>query len=390
VKSLRTASTIAWEAYRAEFPIFERTTYFNSCSLGALSTRVAGAVHRFTELWDTSGAAAWHAPWPHEIERLRERFAGLIGATTDEVALFPSVTAALTAVASAFDYRARPKVVISDLEFPTTVYQWLVKDRDGVVLEMLRSPDRLSVPVDLYARATDERTQLLVASQVYFTSGMIQDIAALARIARERGAYTVIDAYQGIGQVPTDVHAAQVDVLVTGGLKWLLGGTGIAFLYVRGDLVPNLKPTIAGWFGNARMFDFDPRVFEFADTARRFELGTTANAAVYAASAGLDIILEIGVERLRSRTSELVTDLVDRLSDAGFLLKTPDAPEDRAGIVAVHLDDPAKAVKTLGARNFIVDYRHDRLRMSPYFYNSFEDNERVVDALRAVAPPPTT
>lgn len=384
MKSLRTASAIAWEAYRAEFPIFERTTYFNSCSLGALSTRVAGAVHRFTELWDTSGAAAWYAPWLHEIERLRERFAGLIGAATDEVALFPSVTTALTAVASAFDYRARPKVVISDLEFPTTVYQWLVKDRDGVALEMLRSPDRLSVPVDLYARATDERTQLLVASQVYFTSGMIQDIAVLARIARERGAYTVIDAYQGIGQVPTDVHAAQVDFLVTGGLKWLLGGPGIAYLYVRRDLAARLRPTAVGWFAHRNQFAFDIHGFEYADGARRFEGGTPSVAAIYAGGAGLEIVAEIGVPQIRRRQVELLEVLIEAAHDHGLHPRLGGPGTQHAGILTLPRHDPKSVVSALAQRNVIVDARPGVVRLSPYFYNTAEDCVRVVEAIAAL------
>lgn len=381
MKSLRTASAIAWDAYRAEFSIFERTTYFNSCSLGALSTRVAGAVRRFTELWDTSGAAAWYGPWLGEIERLRERFAGLIGAATDEVALFPSVTAALTAVASAFDYRARPKVVISDLEFPTTVYQWLVKDRDGVALEMVRSPDRLSVPVDLYARATDERTQLLVASQVYFTTGMIQDIAALARIARERGAYTVIDAYQGIGQLPTDVHAAQVDFLVTGGLKWLLGGPGIAYLYVRRDLAARLRPTDVGWFAHRNQFAFDIHGFEYADGARRFEGGTPSVAAVYAGSAGLEIVAEIGVPHIRRRQVELLEVLIDAAHSHGLHPRLGGRDEQHAGILTLPRHDPKKVVSALAQRNVIVDARPGVVRLSPYFYNTPEDCVRVVGAI---------
>src|SRR2546427_396064 len=170
----------------------------------------ASAVRQFTELWDASGAAAWYGPWLGEIERLREQFAALIGAWPDEIAIFPSVTTALTAVASAFDYRARPRVVISDLEFPTTVYQWLVKESGGVTLEMIHSPDRLTIPVDEYARAADSRTQLLVASHVYFTSGVIQDIAAVARVAHQHGAHCLIDAYQSIGQLPAAFRATHV------------------------------------------------------------------------------------------------------------------------------------------------------------------------------------
>src|SRR2546428_9864822 len=168
-----------WEKYRAEFPICQRKTYFNTCSLGALSTRVASAVRQFTEVWDASGAAAWYGPWLGEIERLREQFAALIGAWPDEIAIFPSVTTALTAVASAFDYQARPRVVISDLEFPTTVYQWLVK-APGVTLEMIHSPGQLTIPGDANVPAADAHTQLLAASHVYFTIALIQDNAAAA------------------------------------------------------------------------------------------------------------------------------------------------------------------------------------------------------------------
>src|SRR3989449_10508943 len=170
-RSLRAQAdtVIAWERYRAEFPIFRQRTYFNTCSLGALPTRVEAAVRQFPALWGASGAAAWYGPWSGEIEHLREEFAALIGAWPDEIAIFPSVTTALTAVASAYDYRERPRVVISDLEFPTTVYQWLVKEPGGVPLEMIHSPDRPTVPVDAYAPAADAHPPVLVASHADLT-----------------------------------------------------------------------------------------------------------------------------------------------------------------------------------------------------------------------------
>lgn len=374
-------AAVAWDAYRAEFPILERTTYFNSCSLGALSTRVAAAVRRFAELWDASGAAAWYGPWLEEIERLRERFARLIGAAPDEIALFPSVTAALTAAASAFDYRGRPKVVISDLEFPTTVYQWLVKEREGVTLEMVRSPDHLSVPVDLYERATDERTQLLVASHVYFTSGMIQDIAALARIARERGANSLIDAYQATGQLPTDVHATGVDFLVTGGLKWLLGGPGIAYLYVRRDLASRLRPSAVGWFAHRNQFAFDVHRFEYAEGARRFEGGTPSVAAVYAGSAGLEMVAEIGVPRIRQRQVELLDVVIDAARSRHLQPRVGGRGEQHAGIVTLPRADPKAVVSALAHREIIVDARPGVVRLSPYFYNTPDECVRVVAAI---------
>lgn len=373
---------VNWQAYRREFPIFSHTTYFNTCSLGALSTRVASAVRSFTELWDARGAAAWYGPWLAEIETLRGRFAGLIGAEPDEVGIFPSVTSALTAVASCFDYRRRSKVVLSELEFPTTVYQWLVKAPHGVAVQMLPpAADRLSVPLEAYERAADTSTQLVVGSHVYFTSGVIQDIAGLARLAHAKGAYCLIDAYQSVGQLPVDVHAAGVDFLITGGLKWLLGGPGIAYLYVRKDVTAALQPTDVGWFAHRRQFAFDVGRFEYADGARGFEGGTPSVAAVYAGSAGLDIVGEIGVDVLRRRQVELVRHLVEGARRAGWHARLPGRVEQLAGIVTIPRDDPQAVVAALAQQHIIVDSRPGVVRLSPYFYNTTEDIDRTVETM---------
>jgi selenocysteine lyase/cysteine desulfurase len=373
--------TVAWDRYRSEFPIFQTKTYFNSCSLGALSTRVAAAVRQFTDQWDANGAAAWYGPWLGEIERLRARLASLLGASADEIALFPSITAALSAVASAFDGVRRPKVVLSDMEFPTTVYQWTAKESRGIKVEMVRSPDTLSVPPERYAHAVDDRTQLLVASHVYFTSGVIQDIAALARIAHDRGAYCLIDAYQATGQLPTDVHASGVDFLVTGGLKWLLGGPGVAYLYVRREVAQSLQPTAVGWFAHRNQFAFDIQHFEYADGARRFEGGTPAVAAIYAGRAGADLVAEIGISQIRQRQVELVSLIVAEARRRGLHPRVPGRVEDLAGIVTIPRADPAGVVKALAQRNIIVDFRPGIVRLSPYFYNTPEECERVVAAI---------
>lgn len=369
-----------WTAWRDEFPIFQRKTYLNTCSLGPLARRVRAAQTRFFDEWEDSGAAAWYSTWMGALDTLRGKFATIIGARKEEIALAPSVSVALSSLASALDYGARPRIVLSELDFPTVAYQWAVKPQ--VERVVLPSEDGIRVPPEAFDAAIDGRTAAVVTSHVCYTSGAIQDIARVAKAAHRNGALAIIDGYQATGQLPTDVRAADVDVLISGGLKWLLGGTGIAFVYVRRELVPQLRPTITGWFGNARQFDFDLRAFEFWPDARRFELGTPANAAVYAASAGLDIVLEIGVDRLRDRTTELVRDYVDRVQDAGFEIRTPARDDERAGIVMVRMRDPAKAVRDLGRQGIIVDYRHDRLRASPYFYNTPEDNARLVEGLR--------
>lgn len=372
-----------WTAWRDEFPIFRRTRYLNTCSLGALSRRVRAAQDRFLDEWEERGATAWYSTWMGELDGLRERFARVIGARKEEVALAPSVSVALSSVASSLEYGSRRKVVLSELDFPTVAYQWAVKS--GVERVIVPSPDGIFVPPEGYESAIDESTAAVATSHVFFASGAIQDIRRITAAAHRVGALSIIDAYQAAGQLPTDVHAADADVLIAGGLKWLLGGTGIALMFVRRDRIPELRPTVTGWFGNRFQFEFDPRRFEYWDDARRFELGTTANAAVYACTAGIDIVLEIGVERIRARTTELVNDLVDRLTDAGLGIRTPSDPEARAGIVMIPMKDAPKVVHALADRGILVDYRHDRLRASPYFYNTPEDNAAFVDAVRARA-----
>ncbi len=375
-------AAVSWQTYRHEFPIFERKTYFNTCSLCALARRVRTAMQTFTDLWDGLGAAAWYGPWFEELTLLRTRFAQVIGADPTEVALFPSVTAALTAVASCFDYRARPKVVLSELEFPTTVYQWSVKTAAGVAVQMLEStPDRLTVPLEAYERAVDERTQLVIVSHVYFTSGAIQDIATVARLAHAKGALCVVDAYQSIGQLPIAVHEAGVDFLVTGGLKWLLGGPGIAYLYVRRELIDRLHPRNVGWFAHRDQFAFDVRRFEYADEARRFEGGTPSVAATYAGRAGLEIVLEIGVPRLRARQAELMHHLVSTAHARGLRPRIPGRVEDLAGILTIPRETPRAVVAALAQRDVIVDFRPGVVRLSPYFYNTTEDCDRAVEGI---------
>ena len=230
-------------------------------------------------------------------------------------------------------------------------------------------------------RALDERTALVATSHVYFTSGAIQDIKAVADAARQCGALTVIDAYQAVGQVPVDVKAAGVDVLMAGGLKWLLGGPGIVFLYVREELAPRLAPAIAGWFGHRNQFAFDPHALELHDDARRFELGTPSLAAVYAQLGGLDYIDEIGVPAIRAVTGALAEDLIARARERGFRPKVAARAADRSAIVMLPAADPAAAVRHLAAAGVIADARPGHVRLSPFFYNVQEDHVTALERL---------
>src|SRR5256885_1284615 len=312
------AGAHALARYRSEFPIFRHAVYLNTCSLGALGERTRRRIAEFFDLWQARGASAWYDVWWAALAELRARYARIVGATAEEVALAPSISVALSAVAEALDYTRRPKVVVTSLDFPTVAYQWLAKRARGVELVVVESPDHVSVPVEAIARAVDERTALVATSHVYFTSGAIQDLRAVTHAAHARGALCLIDAYQSVGQVPCDVRAADVDFLTAGGLKWLLGGPGIVFLYVRAELARRLEPGIAGWFGHKRQVAFEPRVLERHDDARRFELGTPSLAAIYTQLGGLEYIEEIGVPAIRDVTAALTEDLIARACAAGF------------------------------------------------------------------------
>src|SRR5438876_6207508 len=345
------AGAHALARYRSEFPIFRDAVYLNTCSLGALGDRTRRRIAEFLDLWQARGASAWYDVWWSALAELRARYARIVGASPEEIALAPSVSVALSAVAEALGYRPRPKVVVTSLDFPTVAYQWLAKrpPPHGVELVVVESPDQVSVPVEAIARAVDDRTALVATSHVYFTSGAIQDIKRVADAARRCGALTLVDAYQSVGQVPVDVKAAGVDFLTAGGLKWLLGGPGIVPLYVRDEVARRLAPGIAGWFGHKNQFAFDPRALELHDDAPRFELGTPALAAVYAQLGGLDYIDEIGVPAIRRVTAALTEDLVARARERGFRPKVAPRAEDRSAIVMLPAPDPAAGVRHLAA-----------------------------------------
>jgi len=365
--------------YRSEFPIFRDRVYLNTCSLGALGERSRRKVAEYLDIWQSRGASAWYDVWWQALDELRARYGRIVNAAPGEIALAPSISVALSAVAESLDYTKRPKVVMTSLDFPTVAYQWLAKAGHGVELVVIESPDKISVPVDAIARAVDDRTALVVTSHVYFTTGAIQDITRVAATAHARGALCLIDAYQSVGQIPIDVQETGVDALVAGGLKWLLGGPGIVFLYVRQDVARKLEPRISGWFGQREQFTFDPRALTFHDDARRFEMGTPSLAAVYAQLGGLEYIEEIGIPRIRETTAALTEDLIARLREAGFMPKVAVEPERRSAIVMVPMPDPAASVRHLAAGGVIADSRPGHVRFSPFFYNVQDDHVRATE-----------
>ena len=371
-------------AYRSEFPILQRKTYLNSCSLGALSNRSMQGLAQFMEMWNEWGAHTWYEIWMGEIAKARQKFAAIIGAQLHEVAIAPSVSVALSSIASALDYSKRNNVVMADMDFPTLAYQWLVKQRIGVECRFVESPDRIYTPPELFEREVDDKTVLVATSRVFYTSGYIQDIRSVADIAHKHGAYMLVDDYQGTGQIPINVNAMDVDFLVTGTLKWLMGGPGLAFVYIREGLISQLQPTIAGWFGHSEQFQFKTREFDFRPDATRVEMGTPAVAAIYAANGGLDIVQEISVEQICERTRYLTNDLIAQAREHGWKVRAPLEPEQRSSIVMLEIEQPEEVVKALVARNIITDSRPGLLRASPYFYNTIEENALVIGAIAEI------
>ncbi len=371
--------------FRDEFPILARKAYLNSNSLGALSRRSIDERRRFEELWNEMGASAWYEIWWRKLEEVRAGFGRTIGAKALEIALMPSVSAALATVSGALDgaglFETRPKVVLTELDFPTVGHHFLSREPLGVEIEIIPSPDGVQVPLEAIEAAVDDRTALLATSHVFFTSGTIQDAAALAEIAHRAGALLLLDAYQSNGQIPLDVAELDVDFLTSGALKWLCGGPGMAYLYVRSDL--DLAPTTLSWFGVEDQFDFDIRGARPRGDARRFELGTPAVGAAYTAAGGLSVIEEAGIDRIAARNRFLADDLRARLTEAGYELHQVDDPGRRSTLVLIRHPDAAGAVRSLAENNVVVDSRGPLLRFSPHFYNTEEDGARAVRALTA-------
>jgi selenocysteine lyase/cysteine desulfurase len=365
--------------WRAEFSILERTTYLNSCSLGALSRASRRRIEAHLDQWESRGAANWYDTWWGDLEALRTRLGALMGARAGEVALHPSMSSILGVIASALDTTARPRIVTTTLDFPTVPYQWLPRDVDLVLLE---SPDGISVPLEAFEAAVNDRTALVITSHVYFTSGAIQDIAGIAAIAARHGALSFIDGYQGIGQLPVDVRRNGVDFYASGGLKWMLGGTGITFLYARAETTHHLRPISSGWFAHREQFAFDPRHLEFHDDARRFEAGTPPLLPVCAQLGGLDVLEAAGIGAIRDVTAALTEDLIAEARAIGLAPKVAANAAERSAIVMLPSDDPRRDVARLAAAGFITDARPGHVRVSPYFYNIADDHRAMLEVFR--------
>ena len=365
---------------RHRFPIFERLTYVNSCSQGALSDAVRAAYQDYLRDWDEQGA-----PWEYWVERAeaaRGAFAGLVGAEPDEVAVTTSLSAGVSALFSGLRFDGeRTTIVVSDFEFPTVGQIAHAQELRGRRVVHVPEAGDATIPLEHFDAAIDERTALVAVTHVCYRNGSRVDVEGVVRLAHERGALVLVDAYQAAGAIPIDVRALGVDFLAAGTVKYLLGSAGLAFLYCRSELIERIRPTSTGWFADEDIFQMDIHDYSPSATARRFEFGTPPIPNIYAGLAGIRLVEEIGVAETEAHVRRLTAQLVAGVDDLGGRVVTPRHPDRRGPLVAVASTDEHALVAALEADGIVTSSRDGNLRVSFHGYNSSEDVEAVLAAL---------
>jgi len=372
--------------WREEFPILQNTVYMISNSLGAMPRRAYDRLRDYGDAWATRGVRAWAEGWWEMPMGLGDEIGRLINAGPGEVSTQPNVTIAQDIAASCLDFRGpRNKIVIVDMEFPSLQYLYHAQERLGARVQVVRSRDGISVPMDELLEAIDETTALVPISHVLFRSAYIVDARAVAERARAVGAMVLLDTYQSTGTVPVDVKALGVDFAVGGTLKWLCGGPGVAFLYVRPDRAAELAPRLTGWMAHRRPFGFETGPQDYRDDGWRFLHGTPSIPALYAAESGVKIIGQVGVDKVRAKSVRQTQRLVELALEHGFRTTAPTQPERRGGTVAIEVPHGYEVSRVLLEREILVDYRPKAgIRVSPHFYTRDEELEVTVREIQKI------
>jgi kynureninase len=379
---------------RSHFPILERTVYMISNSLGAMPRQVYDAMHGYAELWATRGVRAWEDHWWMLAAEVGTRVGALMNAPPDSVALHQNVTSCEAVVASCFDFRGRRnKVVYDDLNFPSIMYFWEGQRSRGARVQMVPTDGGIEVNTERLLDAIDEETLLVPISHVIFRSAFIQDVEAIVEKAHRVGALVVLDSFQALGTVPFDVQKLNVDFCTGGVLKWLCGGPGTAYLYVRPDLASKLEPGFTGWIAHQQPFAFEVGPIRYASGAYKFMNGTPNVAALYAAQPGLKIVGEAGIENIRAKSTRQTARLIELAEQRGWRVNTPRDAERRGGTVSLDLPNSKEVCAALLARDVLVDYRPKAgVRFSPHFYNRDEEldvaiavTEEIMAGMRAMS-----
>jgi selenocysteine lyase/cysteine desulfurase len=362
---------------RSRFGIFRRKIYLNSCSQGALSDAVQTGLEDYIESWHEQGSP-WET-WVDNYEAARAAFAQFINASPDEVAIVTSASAGINSIASALSFRERNKVVMGEFEFPTMGHVWLAQRARGADVQFV-SAEGHRIPAVNYEKMIDRKTLIVPLTHVCFKNGFRSQVDAVTQMAHQAGALVMLDDYQDCGTRPVDVKAMDLDFYVTGTLKYLLGPPGLAFMYVRKDLISTLVPTITGWFAQTNPFTFDPQHIDLSPTARRFESGSPSVPNVYAAMPGFQLLQEIGMENVAAHIRKLTQSLLNSAFDLGIRAKTP---ADSAGpLVVLQSKDSDLLVKKLAESDIVASNRHDGLRIAFHVYNTLDDVKAVMEVLR--------
>jgi kynureninase len=355
------------ESYRDRFPILEHTTYLINHSLGPMPVGAEEGLLRYAREWRERGVRAWEEGWWESPMTAGDLLGGIIGAVPGTTVMHQNVTVAQAVVLSCFEFEPpRNRIVYGEGEFPSVRYLYQAQRRRGADVEIVE--DAAAV-----LESIDERTLLVPISHVLFKTGEIQDVETIVARAHEAGALVVLDAYQSVGTVPLDVAALDVDFAVGGSVKWLCGGPGAGWLYVRPDLAERLEPTLTGWQAHARPFDFEPE-HEYSAGAGRFLTGTPNVPALYAAMGGYELIAEIGVERIREHSMRQTALLVELLEAAGCEVTSPRDPARRGGTVVFRTPEFQAVHRELDAREIVCDFRPDvGIRLGPHFFNTDDE-----------------
>jgi kynureninase len=374
------------ERWRVEFPILERATYLISNSLGAMPRGAADGLAEYAETWATRGVRAWEERWFEMALEIGNKVGAIVGAPPGSVSMHENVTTAQMVALSCLEPRGdRRQIVCLEGDFPSMIYLYRAQEALGLDLRLVPAEADFSVKLDRVLDAIDDRTLVVALSHVLFKSSFIVDVRPVIERAHRFGAPVIVDAYQSAGIVPVDVTALQADFVVGGCLKWLCGGPGNAFLYTRPDVLERAKPRFTGWFSHDEPFAFDIGHHQRRGDAMRMMNGTPAIPAYYAAMAGLDIIRQVGVDRIRTKSKRMTGRLLELVDQAGFSSVASRDPERLAGTVAVDVPGAVHVARTLKARDFVIDYRPGvGIRISPHFYNTFDEIEHVMAELRRI------
>ncbi len=365
---------------RDHFPILARRTYLNSCSYGALSHEVEAAYRSYLDRRHDVGAD-WEG-WMMLQEEVRALFARLVGASPQEVAITTSASAGLDSFVSALvPGEGRNRIVVSDYEFPTVGQIWHAQERRGFEIVHVAEGEDGLIPFSRFEEAIDERTLAVSIAHVCYRHGAVNEIERIVRLAHAHGALVVLDAYQALGQLPVDVRALDVDVLIGGALKYLLASAGLGFLYVREGLIERLSPFVTGWFAQRDIAAMDIYAHDPAPDARRFESGTPPVPNLHAGRAGLELVLEIGGERIATAIAALTTRLKEGAAELDAQLATPKQAGRHGAMIAIRSRDDHALVTRLSEEGIVTSCRDGNLRVSPHFYNNEDDIERLLAAL---------